>query len=119
MTTKLTEGLLDWQERRMSRRGFMAKMGRVAAGIGLVMVGAAAMPLRAHANNCCSNLCGAGCPGTIGCPSGCTVNGNPTLCCDSGAVGSTNTVHQCQQCTSCSGPGGVCYCEYDTGNSCP
>lgn len=118
MTTRLTDGLLSWQEQRLSRRGFMAKMGRVAAGIGLVMAGAAALPARVYAGACCPTPACSGCPSTIGCPTNCTVNGNPTVCCDTGYIGATETVHQCQQCTMCQ-IAGTCYCEVDTGNACP
>ncbi len=109
--------LLEWQERRLSRRGFLAKVGGVTAGIGLVMAGAAAMPRIAHATPCCPVPACAGCPGPPGCPGGCTVAGAPTLCCDANQVGSTNTLHQCLRCTNC----GIsdCYCEYDTGDPCP
>ncbi len=118
MSTEMTDRLLNLQEKRLSRRGFLAKVGGVAAGVGLLMAGASMMPRRVMALNCCPNLCPAGCPPTTGCPTNCTVNGAPTVCCDTGLIGSTETLHQCQHCTNCTGFG-PCYCEYDTGNPCP
>lgn len=101
----------------MSRRGFMAKMGRVVAGIGIAMVGGAALPKRAYADQCCPNpLCGS-------CPNGgcnnvvCIAVGSPTICCDASSVTSTYTIHQCQLC-NCA-VFGNCYCELDTGTPCP
>ncbi len=119
MSTRATDRLLNLQEEHFSRRGFLARVGGVAAGLGLIMAGAAMMPRRVMAGPCCPGpVCG-GCPGTIGCPSNCTVNGAPTVCCDSGHVGATETLHQCQSCINCTGPVGFCWCEYDTGNACP
>ncbi len=120
MSTRATDRLLDLQEEHFSRRGFLAKLGGVAAGLGLVMAGAGMMPRRVMAaHGCCANKCPAGCPPTIGCPTNCTVNGAPTVCCDTGHIGATETIHLCQQCTNCLVGGGPCFCEYDTGNACP
>ena len=108
-------------ERDLSRRGFLALAGKVTAALGLAMAGAASMPRRVFAASCCPSppgLC-TGCPPTIGCPPTCTVSGVPTICCDTGVVGATNTIHQCQLCLCGGGGGGNCYCEYDTGNGCP
>ncbi len=119
MSSKVTERLLRMQEDRLSRRGFLAKLGGVAAGLGLVMAGAATMPRIAMAAVCCVGTpCGnIGFPclgGGAACPAGC-MGGGTNVCCDMGAVGSTNTVHQCQTCTC-----GVtqCVCEFDSGVPC-
>lgn len=116
--TELTGKLIDRTERGLSRRGFLALAGKLTGALGLAMVGASAMPRRVMAQVCCPAPPCTGCPPTIGCPSpACTVSGVPTVCCDTGYVGATETLHQCQYC-DCS-PAGSCYCEYDTGNSCP
>ncbi len=120
MSNKVTQRLLSMQEDRLSRRGLLAKFGGVAAGLGLVMTGAAAMPRIAMAAACCVGVpCGTGgfppCTGGgATCPIGC-MGGGTNVCCDRGAVGSTNTVHQCQTCT-CGGP--ICVCEFDSGVPC-
>ncbi len=120
MATRLVDQFIRMQEKRLSRRGFLAKLGGVTAGLALTLVGEHALTRRSHAQSvgCCPTPRCVGCPPTIGCPTGCTVNGTPTVCCDTGYIGATETIHQCQQCILCGIPG-TCWCEYDTGNSCP
>ena len=115
---EVARDLVARTERDLSRRGFLALAGKVTAALGLAMAGAASMPRRVLAASCCPLPACTGCPPTIGCPPTCVVSGVPTICCDTGVVGSTNTLHQCQFC-QCAGAPGDCYCEYDTGNGCP
>ncbi len=117
MATRLVDSFIRMQQKRLSRRGFLAKLGGVTAGLALTMVGAGPVAKRVQAAPCCPTPYCVGCPGVPGCPGGCTVAGVPTICCDQGSVGSTNTIHQCQLCTGCGG--GSCYCEFDTGTPCP
>ncbi len=119
MAARVMDSIVRVQQKRLSRRGFLAKLGGVTGALALAMVGAGAMAKRVQAQQCCPGPACMGCPPTIGCPMNCTVNGAPTICCDTGYVGATETIHQCQHCTGCTGGGGTCYCEYDTGNSCP
>jgi hypothetical protein len=118
--SEVTRKLIDRTGRNMSRRGFMALAGKVVAALGVGMAGAGWWNVReAWAGMCCTGLpfC-VNCPPTGGCPAPtCTAVGSPTVCCDTGYIGATDTIHQCQVC-DCQGVGN-CLCEYDTGNSCP
>ncbi len=121
MATRLVDQFIRMQEKRLSRRGFLAKLGGVTAGLALMLVGAGSLAKRVQAAQCCQNpLCGTGLfpPCTGGgatCPTICS-GGGTNVCCDQGQVGSTNTEHQCQTCNC--GPTGVCVCEFDTGIPC-
>lgn len=114
---RLNEGLMDWMQKHQSRRGFLATLGKVSLGIGLAMAGAAAMPTRVFAAQCCQGpLCtGAQACAGIGCNAACTTGGT-YVCCDKGGVGSTGTVHSCQICYCPGMP--QCDCESDTGVPC-
>lgn len=120
----LTNEVLDRADSGLSRRGFMALAGKVTAALGLAMVGAGTMPQRVMAGTCCTGTpCGAGgnppCGGGgASCPPTCTVYGAPNVCCDSGYVGATNTLHQCLTCNCAGVGGGICICESDTGTPC-
>jgi hypothetical protein len=117
MSERIVERIVNRMQRRQSRRGFLATCGKVSLAIGAALAGVHLTPRRTYADPCCGgNPCG-NCPPTPGCPPGTSVQGVPYVCCDTGHVGSTNTVHQCWVCTG--GPGGPCECEYDTGTPCP
>src|SRR3990172_10789703 len=65
-------------QRKQSRRGFLATLGKVVLGLGTAMVGAGSLVRRVSAAQCCVGypVCGSGgtppCPGTPGCPPPCT-----------------------------------------------
>ena len=109
--TSLAERSVNVVQRRLSRRGFLAMFGRLAAGLGLAMLGVAGTSRTASANCCPSPTCNAHthpCP-TSGCPTGCpTVDS--TQCCDVSGF-----FHICWQCI-CGGLG--CYCEEVTHEPC-
>src|SRR5512139_2258484 len=111
MTGKTVEGAVGYMERRLSRRGFLAACGKVGLAIGAALAGVHLTARRTFAGKCCSGvpcLAPYNCPPTPGCPPGTSVHGTPYVCCDSGYVGATNTVHQCWVCD----PGsGLCECE--------
>lgn len=111
----LAEKTVGFLEKRLSRRGFLAFTGRVAAATGLVMLGADRLALTAGAQSgcCLGNRC-SGCPTTppAACPSGC-VGIFTIYCCDTGG---TNTCHSCVTCL-CSGIPN-CICELDLGTAC-
>lgn len=106
-------------QRKQSRRGFLATLGKVVLGLGTAMVGAGSLVRRVSAAQCCVGypVCGSGgtppCPGTPGCPPACT-GGSPNVCCDKGQVGSTGTLHRCYVCDC----GLLCQCEFDLGSPC-
>ncbi len=116
---RLNDGLMGWMEKHQSRRGFLATLGKVSLGLGLAMAGAATMPRRVFAAQCCNGpLCGTG--GTPACTgaacSALCMPGGTYVCCDNTAIGGTNTVHSCQICNC--GIFGNCECESDTGVPC-
>ncbi len=115
---RLNDGLMGWMEKHQSRRGFLATLGKVSLGLGLAMAGAAAMPRRVFAAQCCNGpLCGTGvtpaCAGAA-CNAACPPGGT-YVCCDNTAIGGTNTVHSCQICLCFPVQ---CECETDTGVPC-
>jgi len=99
-----TETVLDWTEKGLSRRGFMATCGKVAIGLGAAMIGIASLPERARAACCPLQAC-SGCPSsaTPGCPAACIQEPPIGRCCESGFE------HYCYLCT-CGGQ--ACNCEY-------
>lgn len=109
--TTLAERSVDVVQRRLSRRGFLALCGRLAAGLGLGMLGVAATSRTALADCCPSPTCNAHthpCP-TSGCPTTCLPLGS-SQCCDASGF-----YHICSRC-SCGGI--TCYCEEPTHDPC-
>jgi hypothetical protein len=120
MSELMAQKAIGFFERHQSRRGFLATCGKVALGTGMALAGVHLAPRRAFAGTCCPGTpCGTGgfppCPPTPGCPTPMCFGGVPAICCDTGYVGATGTLHQCYTCT-CGGP--QCICEYDTGTPC-
>jgi len=108
----LTNWALDWAERRMSRRGFLAACGKVTLAAGAAMAGLAVLPEKAHAFCCPGSSC-TGCPGgaTPGCPTGCIQAAPVGQCCEN------NVVQHCYPCDC--GSGGIdCFCQYATVTAC-
>jgi thiol-disulfide isomerase/thioredoxin len=113
----LAEKTVNFLEKRLSRRGFLAFAGRVAAATGMVLVGADRLALTVGAQTgCCIQTprC-TGCPppSAVVCASGCAGTGTVFFCCDTGG---SNTCHSCVEC-SCPLIG-LCWCEHDLGSSC-
>lgn len=110
MARRLAEHLVSWAEKKQSRRGFLAWAGKMGLALGAASAGITLLPRVARAACCTGSTCdslGFTCVTTSVCPSGCSGNGNPTLCCDTG----TSTCHYCNQCT-CNFQ--ACYCETTT-----
>jgi len=109
--TRLAERSVDVVQRRLSRRGLLALCGRLAAGLGLAMLGVAGTSRRALADCCPGPTCDAHthpCPSS-GCPMGC-IFVNSSQCCDASGF-----IHVCWQCF-CSPI--TCYCEEPTHEPC-
>jgi len=124
--TKLIEQAVKWSEEHQTRRGFMAKAGKVALGLGVAMAGVAHGPFTARAAQaCCGAMpeCLVGCytpgipswplPVANPCPPG-GVHPGSMICCDAGGTGNCWECFQCYFPT----PGRDCACSYNTGIRC-
>jgi hypothetical protein len=109
--TKLIEKTTGLKVSRLSRRTFLAGMGKITLGVGVLLAGLSWV--RTAEAVCCitpaTPLC-AGCPPdprnqAQPCPTGCTWLGNSTCC-------ENNNVKTCDSCF-CGLAG--CVCEYLTG----
>lgn len=119
----MVDKITNWIGERQSRRGFLARCGKMSLALGMAMAGADRMALTAHAQCCLGLLCdsiGSNCPpltpvqcGPIanGCPAGCMNGGAPSACCDV----ATNI---CNFCYNCNCGGIACECECATNVVC-
>jgi len=99
-----------------TRRGFMARAGKVVLGLGLTMVGAGRTPSPVRAIEGCPTECGdygRACPPAPGCPPGCVAT-RTFYRCDA----ATGTCCLCQTCDCHPSGGRDCACAYDTGLPC-
>lgn len=117
MSKRMAEVGVEWAERRLSRRGFVALLGKIGLAVGAASIGIGRLPGRAKAACACTPLCGA-CPSPMPipgvCPAGCSGVGS-TTCCDDGP-GGTGTCWVCHECNC--GHVGNCFCKYDLGYVC-
>ena len=110
----VTDQMSSWMETHVSRRGFLGRGGKIAAGIGLGLLGGSYQPSAAKATVlnqfCCTGDICNGCPSTIGqCPSGWSYTGYTWTCCD----GSGRIAY----CWDCNGPS-FCVCNQLSGSLC-
>ena len=112
----MVEKITGWMGERQSRRGFLARCGKLslALGLGLAMAGVSRSVLTVGAVCCSGPPPCSGCAAPQ-CPGGCLVTSS-NQCCDS----ATNTFHDCYTCV-CSGVSqpNPCLCDVDSGIPCP
>ena len=120
MSKRMAEVGVEWAQRRLSRRGFVAWLGKFGLAVGAASIGVGSLPGRAKAACLCTPPCGGAFPCPFPmlvpfvCPPGCMGLGS-TTCCDDGP-GGTGTCHVCHGCNC--GYVGTCFCEYDLGYVC-
>lgn len=121
--TQFVEKATNWAEEHQTRRGFMARAGKVALGLGLVMAGVSREPFLARAQGGCCPL--PPCPAAATCHPGpwplpvanacaapCFSIGHAHCC--NRATGTCDECHTCQ----CPAPALPCTCSYVTTMPC-
>jgi hypothetical protein len=114
MTRRMAEAGVSWAERRLSRRGFIALMGKVGLAIAAA-TGVSQWPRPASAACDCTPGCG-GCPPSPlphACPANCT-GVSSAKCCDD-SMGPPGVCYECHECLCLTG---TCYCMYNLGYVC-
>lgn len=110
----MTDQLSTWMESHVSRRGFLGRGGKLAAAVGLGLLGGAVVAESARADQfCCTGagICN-GCPPTVGqCPSGWSYDGYTWVCCD-------GLRHRAARCWDCTKGSSLCICNLLTGDVC-
>ena len=120
MAKEIARKGVDWAGRRLSRRGFVAMIGKIGPALGAAATGIGSLPERARAACACTPICDPAVfpcpvwPASHACPQGCT-GITVTRCCDDGP-GGTGTCHECHEC-NCGGVGN-CFCFFNLGYVC-
>jgi hypothetical protein len=101
---------VEWLDRKSSRRGFLARIGKVVAAAGAALAAQPLLADTAEAANCCAGVRASCCQSTIGsCCSGYTYTGYTWYCCSGPDV----RAYVCWDCRQNSS-GLVYYCNRQT-----